>query len=297
MLPEMTAGFRQVSLLLLAVLSLEACRASAPPVAMAPAPVPVSPVPVRFLLTFDDGPSAAAVNNTTALILDTLANNRWQPNIKAIFFVQTRHRSGGGSEIGQQLLQRMHAEGHVLALHTASPRGHVSHVRMPQAELEQSLADGIGDIRAITGQAPLFIRPPFWAHNSETVELYESRGLTMLLDDIIIRDGKSRGITANPRARLRIRADLRHAAQRIQDNEIPALSGYIPLVMTMHDTNPTTARDLELYLTMLIEEARAAGLEVAAQPFISPTAEVAKVAGLRASRALLARGEGVSSYR
>lgn len=295
MLPEMTAGFRRAPFLLLAALGLFACRTSLP-VPPPPAP-PVSAVPVRFLLTFDDGPSGKVMGNSTARILDTLANNRWQPDIKAIFFVQTRHRSGGGSPVGQQLLRRMHAEGHVLALHTASSRGHVNHTQMPLAELDQSLIDGIADITAVTGQAPRFIRPPFWAHNSETVALYESHGLTMLLDDIIIRDGKIRGITSNPHARHRIRTDLRHAAQRIQDQEIPAWSGYIPLVMTLHDTNSTTARDLELYLGMLIEEARAAGLQVAEQPFISPSAEVARVAGLRASRALLAQGGGFGRYR
>jgi hypothetical protein len=34
----------------------------------------------RFLLTFDDGP-----HTNTALVLDKLANNRLQRNIKAIF--------------------------------------------------------------------------------------------------------------------------------------------------------------------------------------------------------------------
>lgn len=256
----------------------------------------VSTVPVRFLLTFDDGPSGAAQGNSTARILDTLARNRWQNDIKAIFFVQTRNHNGGGTEIGQLLLQRMQSEGHLLALHTALPRGHVNHTRMPLAELDRMLEDGTQDIRRISGDAPRFIRPPFWHFNSSTLARYEAHGLSMLLDDVSIRDGKVRGITSNPKARERMRAELRKTAQRIQDGGIPAVFGYIPLVMTLHDTNPTTARDLESYLGMLIDETRQAGLTVHAQPFIAPAAEANRVATLRANRPVLVQAPSRIAY-
>ena len=45
--------------------------------------------PIRFLLTFDDGPSASSFWNPTITILDSLATNPVQPNLKAVFFVQT----------------------------------------------------------------------------------------------------------------------------------------------------------------------------------------------------------------
>ncbi len=50
--------------------------------------------PVRFLLTFDDGPSASGWWNPTATVLDSLKSNPLQPNIKAVFFAQTRAPRG-----------------------------------------------------------------------------------------------------------------------------------------------------------------------------------------------------------
>src|SRR5689334_23578217 len=55
--------------------------------------------PVRFLLTFDDGPSLWQPYNPTSVVLDTLAQNSVQAQIKAVFFVQTRSPSAGGSEL------------------------------------------------------------------------------------------------------------------------------------------------------------------------------------------------------
>lgn len=278
------SGLRRLSSLgLLCALTLSACQA-----ARMASVRPETQLPVRFLITFDDGPSGALENNSSALILRTLARNRWQNGIKAIFFVQTRHRHGGGTVYGRELMQRMLDDGHLLGLHTASERGHINHTQMPLTELEDNLKVGIEDIRALSGDAPRFIRPPFWSFNSATLSLYEAHGLSMLLDDITIRDGKVHGITSNPNVRERIQADLHKAALRIRADEIPAVGGYIPLVMTMHDTNPTTARDLESYLGMLIEEAQQAGLIVHAQPFISPGEELVQVANLRAHRSQLA---------
>ena len=278
-------GFRRLSgLTLLCAVTLVACQS----VRVADVH-PATQLPVRFLITFDDGPSAALADNSTALILDTLAHNRWQNGIKAIFFVQTRHLKGGGTAQGRQLMQRMLGDGHLLGLHTASARGHINHTQMPLSELEDSLLVGIEDIRQLSGETPRFIRPPFWSFNSATLALYESHSLSMLLDDISIRDGKVHGVTSNPNVRERIRADLQKATLRVRAGAIQALGGYIPLVMTMHDTNPTTARDLESYLGMLIEEAHYAGLVVHAQPFVSPEQELAQVANLRAHRSQLAQ--------
>lgn len=271
---------------LFVALGLAGCRGLVP---HAPPADAAGSVPVRFLISFDDGPSAAARNNSTARILDVLAHNRYQPGIKAIFFVQTRHPVGGGTAVGQALLARIHEEGHVVGLHTASVRGHINHTQMPIAELDRTLDDGIADIRAVTGAAPHFLRPPYWAHNDATAARYRAHGLTMLLDDISIRDGKVRGYTANPNARSRIRADLARAARRIERGELPALGDYIPLVLTLHDTNPTTARDLEAYLGMLISEARAVGLTVHAEPFVSPAPELARVAAARGTGPALAQ--------
>lgn len=267
----------------LAVVGLSACRSPMPVETKAVAPAPDA-IPVRFLITFDDGPSGQDADNTTARILDTLARNRWQNDIKAIFFVQTRHRAGGGTVIGQSLLRRIHGEGHVLALHTATARGHINHTRMSLDELDRSLEKGIDDILRIGGDVPHFIRPPYWSHNAATMERYEAHGLTMLLDDISIGDGKIRGYNSNPNVRRRIDTHLQRAARRIARDELPVVNGYIPLVLTLHDTNPTTAERLEDYLGMLIESAKQAGLRVNENMFISPRRELEAVASLRAKR-------------
>ena len=61
---------------------------------------------LRFLLTFDDGPHA-----NTGQVLRHLARNPVQQDIKAIFFVQTRHPKRGGSAEGRAMLAIEHAEG------------------------------------------------------------------------------------------------------------------------------------------------------------------------------------------
>lgn len=47
-----------------------------------------TPAPIRFLISFDDGPSGADYANPTAQVLRTLAQNEVQAGIKAIFFTQ-----------------------------------------------------------------------------------------------------------------------------------------------------------------------------------------------------------------
>jgi peptidoglycan/xylan/chitin deacetylase (PgdA/CDA1 family) len=283
-----------VALLLVA---LGACRGVAPVPVVPLEVVEAQPHRVRFLLTFDDGPSALPMNNPTARILDTLAHNRWQDGIKAIFFVQTRHPRGGGTEIGQQLMRRMYEEGHVLGIHTATPRGHVNHTFMSPDELDHMLDDGIDDIRHVTGDVPRFLRPPFWAHNAMTDARYEAHGLTLLLDDIRIRDGKIKGYHENHGARAKIHADLELAATKIVKGELPMVSDYTPLVLILHDPNSVTARDLELYLGMLIEEARAVGLVVDSPPFVAPARDVMMAAAARGTRPVYTAGARMPNYR
>lgn len=258
------------------------------------------PVLVRFLMTFDDGPSAVPKDNPTQSILDQLANNAVQPNIKAVFFVQTRNRNGGGTAIGQALMQREHAEGDVIALHSGSPRGHINHTQMPWPEFEQSLRDGIADIKRITGSAPEFVRPPYWAFNAHTLAGYHEHGLNMLLDDVTIGDGKVHGVIVNRHARNRIRVDLRNMYRKIENGEVPLVDGHYPIVVTFHDTNAYTAKHLQSYLEMLVEEAWRVGMTLDSQYFYSTTADVETVVAARATTTMntaLAAMKGVHNYK
>ncbi len=240
------------------------------------------PVPVRFLLTFDDGPSGALSDNPTASILAQLADNPIQPRIKALFFVQTRNAEGGASAVGRGLLHRLHTAGHVLGLHTGSARGHIKHTQLSPPELDDSLRDGVEDLRAVTAAPPLFLRPPNWASNDVVLAAYRKYQLRMLLDDVRARDGKRWGFNWNPRLRGHIHAELAVVAERVRAGELPTLDGTIPLVVTLHDLNTATARNLLEYLQALMDGARAAGLQVSAKPFFDTRAAVEQVARLRA---------------
>jgi peptidoglycan/xylan/chitin deacetylase (PgdA/CDA1 family) len=273
-----TAARRFACAALVAVLA--GC-ASAPPPA---APDEHAP-PARFLLTFDDGPSAFTWYNPTRVILDTLAENDVQPGIKAVFFVQTRAHAASTSD-GQALLRRTHAEGHVLGLHSGSARGHLNHRRMLPAELERSLQDGVQDLTALTGRPPLLVRPPYWSWDARTRAAYEAQGLAMLLTDINARDGKMWGWNISLRRRSHFRAGL--ARVRAHAGELPVHDGVLPVVVTFHDTNTFTASHLQDYLHILLEESRQVGLPIATPPFYNGAEEIEATAQLRARTGLYA---------
>jgi peptidoglycan/xylan/chitin deacetylase (PgdA/CDA1 family) len=242
---------------------------------------------IRFLLTFDDGPSVTP----TASVLDQLMHNSVQPNVKAIFFVQTRAPKNGGSEEGQRLLQHEHAENHVLAVHSGTVRGHVNHTTMKPDELQQSLVDGMNDIAAIAGTPPLFVRPTFWRYNAETLARYENNGLNMLLSDIKAYDGGSGTLhfrsTFSSQRHGSMLSELQRVQARISRGEIPAVNGVIPVIVTFHDTNTHTADHLTEYMQILAEEARRAGLRLGSKPFYDDAEEIRAAALIRAEHRVI----------
>lgn len=242
-----------------------------------PAPAPLS-VKIRFLLTFDDGPSIRAEANPTLSILEQLAVNDVQPGIKAIFFVQTRNANGGGTEAGKAIMRRTHDAGHVLGLHSASPRGHVGHTRMGSNELNQSLQDGIADIRNITGHDPEFVRPPFWAFTPQTQSLYAANRLNMLLSDVKANDGVIHLFNISFRRRSHIYSELSAVRAAIERNELEQAGCCVPVVVTFHDVNTFTASHFSEYLHILMEEAVKVGLLFADKPFYDATVDIGHMA-------------------
>lgn len=222
--------------------------------------------PIRFLLTFDDGPSASSFWNPSMSVLDALAQNPVQPGIKAVFFVQTRASRAGGSDIGRSVMRREQQEGHVLGFHTATS-GHSNHRFLSSDELEQSLLKGSADIAAITGAAPGLVRPPFWSYDTRTFAAYRRHGLHMLLTDLSANDGKVWGITASPRRRINLIRQLSEVRERIAVGQIPAVDGVIPVVVTFHDLNRYTARHAREYLQILLDAAQATGVKIDTKPF------------------------------
>jgi peptidoglycan/xylan/chitin deacetylase (PgdA/CDA1 family) len=239
--------------------------------------------PVRFLLTFDDGPSASSFWNPTLTVLDSLAQNPLQPDIKAVFFVQTRASRAGGSEIGHQVMRREHAEGHVIGFHTATP-GHSNHRSLDDQALEQSLANGSADIAVITGVLPSLLRPPFWNYDKRTFAAYRQHGLHVLLTDLSANDGKIWGFNASPRRRSHMLRSMSEVRERIAQGELPVVDGVIPVVVTFHDLNRYTARHAREYLQILLDSARETGVKVAQKPFYDDTASLQRAALARTVR-------------
>lgn len=216
---------------------------------------------IRFLLTFDDGP-----HDNTRKVLRQLAHNPVQPDIKAIFFVQTRHPQGGGSVEGRSLLHLEHAEGHMLGLHTGTPRGHVSHTRMAPDELDRSLRDGKDDLDRITGRKTLLVRPPYWRFNPSTLLRYGCNGLHMMLSDVKAFDGVNWGIHVVKR--WSFRSQLARMRTRFLRGDLPVVNHTLPVVVTFHDTNAFTADHLSEYLSLLVEETCRLGFPLHRKPFL-----------------------------
>lgn len=236
--------------------------------------------PIRFLLTFDDGPSASSFWNPSMTVLDSLASNPLQPNIKAVFFVQTRASRAGGSEIGREVMRREQAEGQILGFHTATP-GHSNHRSLDDVELEQSLSNGTADIAAITGTPPTLVRPPFWNYDKRTFAAYQRHGLQVLLTDLSANDGKIWGFNASPRRRANMLRQLSVVRERIALGELPTVDGVIPVVVTFHDLNRYTARHAREYLQILIDSANTTGLKLGQKPFYDDKAGLQRAAMAR----------------
>ena len=244
--------------------------------------LPPNAHPARFLLTFDDGPSTWQPYNPTRAILDALAANAVQPQIKAVFFLQTRDPRAGASDAGRALMRREHAEGHVLGVHSGSPRGHIDHRLLPDAELDRTLADAQADIAAITGRLPDLVRPPFWNFDARTLAAYRKRGLRMLLTDVSANDGVIYFWNISLRRRSHIRNSLAELRQKMASGALPVVDGVIPLVVTFHDTNTFTAHHMQEYLRILTEEAANVGLVLAPKPFYDDAAAIERAARVRA---------------
>ncbi|MFS2003923.1 polysaccharide deacetylase family protein [Duganella sp. CT11-25] len=236
-----------------------------------------TPAPVRFLLTFDDGPATADSNNPTVHILETLAHNPYQDNIKAVFFTQTRAWHGGGTDTGRALIRREHAEGHVVALHSAT-WFHSNHRFMSRAKLDETMQRGVDDLIAETGVAPKLVRPPFWAYDADTLASYHQHGMQMLLTDLNANDGKIYGINFSWHKRSNMLTHLAETRKRWAAGSMPVVDGSTPIVVTFHDVNTYTSRHIEEYMGILLDVARELNVPLAAKPFYDDRDELERAA-------------------
>lgn len=233
--------------------------------------------PIRFLLTFDDGPSASGYNNPSRSVVADLAHNPVLPGIKAVFFLQTEAYRSGGSSRGRKTMEREFAAGHLLAFHTATTF-HTNHRWLNDTELERTLTVGAAAIASITGTPPVLVRPPFWNYDKRTFAAYQRHGMQVLLTDLSANDGKIWGFNGSPRRRANLYRQLSVVRERIALGELPSVEGVIPVVVTLHDINRYTARHMQEYLQILMDSARINGVKTAAEPFYTDTAMLERAA-------------------
>ena len=264
---------------LIVILSILLSGCISPPIALTPQTEQrlQDQAPIRFLLTFDDGPSASGYHNPSRSVVADLAENPLLPGIKAVFFLQTEASRSGGSARGRKTMEREYAAGHILAFHTATGF-HTNHRWLSNAELERTLSQGAADIASITGTPPTLVRPPFWNYDRRTFAAYQRHGMQVLLTDLSANDGKIWGFNGSPRRRANLYRQLSVVRERIALGELPTVDGVIPVVVTFHDINRYTARHLQEYLQILMDSARINGMKTAAEPFYTDRATLERAA-------------------
>ena len=240
----------------------------------------MTPAPLRFLLTFDDGPSASEYDNPTEKILKVLKTNPYQADIKAIFFTQTQAKGAGGSEHGRALLKRMLESGHELAFHTATS-GHANHRYLSDDELKSSLTLGVNDLNAVRGSPPQFVRPPFWSYNEQTLAAYQAHGMQMLLTDLSANDGVIYVFNFSFTKRKNMRKMLAALRPAWQAGQLPSADGVTPIIVTFHDINRYTAGHMEEYLDILLDVAKELEMPVSVTPFYTDHDELVRAASLK----------------
>ncbi len=236
-------------------------------------------VPIRLLLTFDDGPSAREGDNPTEQVLVGLARNGIQPGIKAVFFIQTGAVKGGATPLGRALIRRTLDEGHLLGFHTATP-GHTSHTRLSDEVLERSLTQGVATHVELSGRAPLLVRPPHWAYDARTFAAYQRHALHVVMTDLSANDGKIPWPNGSPRRRSHFDHLMRELRRHVAD--IPVVDGVRPVIVTFHDANPFTGSHIDEYLHILVDGAAKAGLTLAERPFYDQAEAIEAAARARA---------------
>lgn len=237
----------------------------------------VKPAPIRFLISFDDGPSGDRVNNSTEQVLDALAHNRVQPGIKALFFVQTEALRGGGTDIGRTLLAREQAEGHLIEFHTATPH-HTDYTNLGDDELEASLKLGVSDLLTVKGVPPTLVRPPLWHYDARTLAAYQQHGMRLLLTDLSANDGKIWGVNFSFHKHSNLLEQMKALRPDWEGGKLPVVDGVTPIVVTFHDVNTYTSNHVEVYLNILVQVAQELDMPLADKPFYEDRAAVEKAA-------------------
>ena len=169
----------------------------------------------RVALTFDDGPHATY----TPLLLDGLRKR----GIHATFFLMGKNIEGK-----EDIVKQMQKDGHLIGNHTYD---HVQLDKLPGDQACQQILKTNNEIYEITGEYPLYLRPPYgaWPKNLELC-------VTMLpvFWDVDTLDWKSKNV---------------QSVENIVKREVKDGS-----IILMHDSFPTSVEAALEIVDMLTEE-------------------------------------------
>lgn len=211
-------------------------------------------IPVRILLTFDDGPHDGTPNgsNHTEKVLHSLRCRR----VKAVFFIQTHAPERLPSCGGFRAASQAHSEGHVLAVHTGSFVDHRCHKwRCTQPTDVAGASNGLDAdmirakyaIKGIVGAYPRFVRATYGYTNADCMKVYSQNNLKHVYWDVVSGDDSKTASAESVRTRLF--TDTRKLAQGPGD-----------LIYLMHDVNKVTADNAIEFIDTIASAVRANGL-------------------------------------
>lgn len=129
----------------------------------------------KLAFTFDDGPNPIY----TPMLLDLLR----QHHIKATFFIV-----GSKAEKYPEVIERIHAEGHLIGLHNYV---HKSNWLMSPWRIRQDLRQSADIIEKITGERPVYYRPPWGLLN--LLDLLLLKQYKMIHWSVMVEDWSSKG--------------------------------------------------------------------------------------------------------
>ncbi|WP_281886849.1 polysaccharide deacetylase family protein [Paenibacillus sp. YYML68] len=147
------------------------------------------------LLTFDDGPKDLELNQA---LLDTLDKHQ----AKAIFFVN-------GYRVKQKpdIVKLIHERGHAIGNHSWD---HIDLKKQTKEKIAQQLEDVQDAVKAITGEAPVFFRPPFGSGNDEVRAKSKELGMLYMTWsngskdwEMTVKRNSAQEVTANVIGQLR----------------------------------------------------------------------------------------------
>ncbi|MBU1107841.1 MAG: polysaccharide deacetylase family protein [Candidatus Riflebacteria bacterium] len=175
----------------------------------------------QIVLTFDDGPHP----RTTPKVLEILRRR----HVKAIFFVL-----GLQAAKYPALVKQIHDEGHLIGNHSY---GHKNLAQLSDEKLREELTRTSRLIESITGQKPVYLRPPYGAMNRKVIKVAQQEGMNIMLWTVDPKDWLQKN-----------EASILHNTERQLGMTSGKLHGG---ALLLHDIYPSTVRALEPLLDRL----------------------------------------------